>query len=74
MIAIQTDRLLSVRETAAAFGCSVATVWRWAADGTINQPLKIGGMTRWKQSDVDAAIAKAEAARTTSLRRFASGR
>jgi len=63
MTATQTDHLLSVKETAAAFGCSVATVWRWAADGTINQPLKLGGMARWKQSDVDKAIAKADAAR-----------
>jgi len=63
MTTIQTDHLLSVKETAAAFGCSVATIWRWAADGAIKQPLKLGGMTRWKQSDVDAAIAKADSDR-----------
>lgn len=54
------ERLLSVKETAFALGCSVSTVWRRVADGTLAQPLKIGGMSRWTPSDVDAVISRAE--------------
>lgn len=57
------DRLLSVRDTARALGCSVATVWRWAADGTISKPLKLGGTTRWRESEILNVIAAADAAR-----------
>ena len=34
------------------FGCSKATWWRRVADGTLPQPIRIGGMSRWKLSDV----------------------
>ncbi|MCP5074146.1 MAG: helix-turn-helix domain-containing protein [Rhodobacteraceae bacterium] len=59
----QTDRLLSVKDTARALGCSVATVWRRVADGTVSQPVKIGGMTRWPQSEIEAVIERAKAQR-----------
>ena len=58
-----TDRLLSVKETARALGCSVATVWRRVADGTIAQPVKIGGITRWPESEISALIEDAKAQR-----------
>jgi predicted DNA-binding transcriptional regulator AlpA len=61
-----TDPLLSDREAAAALGCARSSVWRWAADGIIPKPLKIGGMSRWRQSDIEAVIAKAEIARSAA--------
>ena len=52
-----------MKDTAAALGCSVATVWRRVADGTIGQPVKIGGMTRWPQSEITKVIEDAKAQR-----------
>jgi excisionase family DNA binding protein len=55
--------LLSDREAATLLGCSKSTVWRWAAEGVISQPLRIGGISRWKLADLEAVIAQAEAQR-----------
>ncbi|SDY75605.1 helix-turn-helix transcriptional regulator [Citreimonas salinaria] len=58
-----TDHLYSDRDAAELLGCGRSTLWRWAAEGIIPKPLKIGGMSRWKLSDLQAVIAKAEAQR-----------
>ncbi|GAB5447178.1 helix-turn-helix transcriptional regulator [Gymnodinialimonas sp.] len=58
-----TDPLLSARDGAKYFAFSLPTLWRRVADGTIPQPMKIGGMSRWRKSDFDAVIAKANADR-----------
>ena len=58
-----TNRLLSDREAAELMNCGKSTIWRWASEGVIPRPLKIGGMSRWKLSDLEAVIAKAEAHR-----------
>lgn len=58
-----TDQLYSDRDAAELLGCGRSTLWRWAAEGIIPKPLKIGGMSRWKLSDLQAVIAKAEAHR-----------
>ncbi|MGR3524901.1 MAG: helix-turn-helix transcriptional regulator [Paracoccaceae bacterium] len=57
------DTLLSAREAAKILNCGTSTVWRRAAEGVIPRPLKIGGTSRWKLSDLEAVIAKAEAHR-----------
>ena len=57
------DPLLSDRDTAALLGCGRSTVWRWTAEGVLPKPTKIGGMSRWRLSDIEAVIAKAEAVR-----------
>ncbi len=54
---------LNVRAIAARYGCHPSSVWRWVADGTYPKPVKIGGMTRWLLSEVEAHDAKAEAQR-----------
>ncbi|MBY5987102.1 helix-turn-helix transcriptional regulator [Roseovarius atlanticus] len=59
----KTDRLLSVKETARTLGCSVATVWRGVANGTISRPVKIGGLTRWPESEIMALIESVKADR-----------
>lgn len=56
------DPLRSDREAADQLGCGRSTVWRWASEGILPQPLKIGGLSRWRQSWIDKAIADAEAA------------
>lgn len=59
----KSDRLVSVKDTAAALGCSVATVWRKTADKSIPQPVKIGGMTRWSEAELVSFIEEAKAQR-----------
>jgi len=49
-----TKTIMTVREVAEFFGVSVSTVWRWAAEGTISKPIKVGGSTRWRRSEIEA--------------------
>ena len=51
------DKYVRVNELAARLGVGVSTVWRWAAEGTIPQPKKIGrNVTVWRWRDVQAAL------------------
>lgn len=59
----QTERLIRDTDGAEILGCSKATFWRLVGKGDIPQPIKIGGMSRWKVSDVQALIARASEAR-----------
>eukprot|EP00581_Thalassiosira_minuscula_P036337 CAMPEP_0184474144 /NCGR_PEP_ID=MMETSP0740-20130409/131693_1 /TAXON_ID=385413 /ORGANISM="Thalassiosira miniscula, Strain CCMP1093" /LENGTH=66 /DNA_ID=CAMNT_0026851287 /DNA_START=96 /DNA_END=296 /DNA_ORIENTATION=- len=63
MTQLPSDNLVSVRDIAAVLGCSAPTVWRRVADGSIPQPVKIGGMTRWSKAEIDAFIAQAKSQR-----------
>ena len=58
--------LITVEEVASHFRCGVSTVWRWAKEGKIPQPIRIGGLTRWKLDEFQACIAAAEAQRDTT--------
>lgn len=51
-------RLVNDAEAAATIGVSKATWWRRVADGTMPQPIRIGSVTRWKVSEILAAIEK----------------
>ena len=55
--------LLDVKAVAALFQSSPATIWRRVNDGTLPQPVRIGGMTRWARDEVDAVIERAKTAR-----------
>lgn len=52
MTLVRNDRLVSVRDAASVYGCSVATVWRRVASGNMPRPIKIGGSTRWFESEI----------------------
>ncbi|MBM2294057.1 DNA-binding protein [Sulfitobacter pseudonitzschiae] len=58
-----TDPLIRDREAAAMIGASVSTFWRRVQEGIISRPIKIGGLSRWRKSEIEAVIAKAEANR-----------
>jgi predicted DNA-binding transcriptional regulator AlpA len=62
-----TDPLIRDREAAAMIGASVSTFWRRVQEGMISRPIKIGGMSRWRQSEIEAVIARAEAARSQAV-------
>ncbi|NOD48723.1 MULTISPECIES: AlpA family transcriptional regulator [unclassified Ruegeria] len=66
MNAATVDRLLSVKDTAAILGCSVATVWRRAAAGKVPQPVKMEGTTRWSESEINSFVEEAKAKRFTA--------
>lgn len=57
------DPLIRDREGAELLACSVPTFWRRVADGTIPPALKIGGISRWPQSEIIAVIERAKAQR-----------
>jgi predicted DNA-binding transcriptional regulator AlpA len=59
--------LLSAQETATMLGMSVATVWRRTNDGTLPQPVRIGGVTRWVRDELVEVISAAQAKRRTSV-------
>lgn len=47
------SRKLKAPEMAVLYGVSVATIWRWAQNGTIPKPQKIGAnTTRWDGAEV----------------------
>lgn len=50
-------QLLSVREVAEVLGFGVSSVWRNVRRGTLPQPIRIGGATRWRKVDIDRIIA-----------------
>lgn len=61
-----TDPLLTAREGAALLRVSIPTYWRWVAHGTLPKAVKLGGMSRWPQSELLAVIERAKADRTNA--------
>jgi len=48
--------LLSARQVAAKLGVGVRSIWRWADEGRMPQPLLLGRLKKWRASDIDAWI------------------
>jgi len=63
---VKQDPLIRDADGAFMMGCSKATFWRRVADGTVPAAIKIGGMSRWRLSDIQNVIAKAESKRETT--------
>jgi predicted DNA-binding transcriptional regulator AlpA len=57
------DPLIRDRVAAGMLGCSPTTIWRRVADGTLPRPVKIGGMSRWLTSEIEAVVESAKARR-----------
>ncbi len=55
--------LISDVEVAEILSCSRTTVWRRVADGTLPKPLKLGGLSRFVLSEINARVESAMAAR-----------
>lgn len=57
---VASDRLLTDKTVAEKLGVSVSTVWRWAREGSIPKPVKLGKNTsRWKESSIQSFLAQA---------------
>lgn len=63
MTQVLIDPLIRDRDAALMLGASVSTFWRRVADGTISPPIRIGGLSRWRRSEIEAVIARAAAQR-----------
>lgn len=50
------DRLIRADAAAGMLGVSQATFWRRVGDGTIPPAIKIGTASRWRESEIAAAI------------------
>lgn len=61
-----TDPLLTAREGADLLKISVPTFWRWVGNGTLPKAVKLGGMSRWPQSELLAFVESAKAQRTAA--------
>lgn len=59
----QPRKYLSVHSVAARYECHPSSVWRWVAQGTFPHPVRIGGMTRWLETEVEEHDARAAARR-----------
>lgn len=60
------DPLLTVQEGSALLKVSVPTFWRWVAKGLLPKAVKLGGMSRWPQSEIIAFVEKAKAVRSNT--------
>lgn len=59
----KNDELIRDVDCAAMVGVSRPTWWRWVGSGDAPAPIKIGGVTRWWRSEVDAFLASLSQAR-----------
>lgn len=66
-MALSSEPLLRDVDASQILCCSKATFWRRVADGTIPRPIRIGGMSRWPQSEILAVIEQAKGRRSRSL-------
>lgn len=55
--------LLKASEAAEYLGCGVSTLWRWASKGDVPKPIKIGGLSRWRKSELEGVLEAASAKR-----------
>jgi predicted DNA-binding transcriptional regulator AlpA len=59
--ALIQERLLRDRQVAQVLNVSVRQAWKLVSIGELPAPLKIGGSTRWRTSDIHRRIAGAQA-------------
>lgn len=54
------QQLLTAGQIRELLGISQPTMWRRVKDGTIPDPVLIGGLKRWRRSDIKQLIEPAE--------------
>ncbi|TQN61025.1 DNA-binding protein [Agrobacterium tumefaciens] len=54
------DPLLTDEEVAGIFKVHRATIWRRVADGSLPQPIRLGSISRFPQSEIIAALEAAK--------------
>ena len=51
-----TEQLLTTQEACSFLSCGRTTLWSWRKRGIVSEPIRIGGVIRWKRSDLEALI------------------
>ena len=49
-------QLLRVTEVAKILDLGVSSVWRLARKGHLPTPIRVGGSTRWRRSEIEALL------------------
>ena len=52
----RSDDLLLASEVADIFRVSVRTISRWGQSGYLPPPIRVGGIQRWRRSDIDRML------------------
>jgi|SaaInlStandDraft_1057018.scaffolds.fasta_scaffold139078_2 predicted DNA-binding transcriptional regulator AlpA len=51
------EKLLTVKQVAKIYGeCDGSTIWRWVKQGILPKPVKVGGRTLWRKSEIHKNI------------------
>lgn len=53
--------LVTASDAAIILSIGKSTFWREVGKGTMPQPVRIGGLTRWRVADLQAFVANAQA-------------
>jgi len=53
----QRQPLVDIKETSAMLRCSARHIRRLASSGRMPSPLRVGGLVRWRRSEIDDWIA-----------------
>jgi excisionase family DNA binding protein len=56
-VTVKEGQLLTAAQIAQLMAVSERTVWRLVSSGKLMPPIKIGGVTRWRQSDILSWVA-----------------
>ena len=59
---MKSPELINAREVASILGIGVSTLWRNVRADKIPAPIKVGGATRWRVSEIVAWIEAQEVA------------
>ena len=56
----QIDALLTIKQTIKYYGnVDHSTIWRWVKKGILPAPIKVGGRSLWRLSDIQQNIREA---------------
>lgn len=60
---LDVDPLLTAKEGAQLLTISEPTFWRHVGNGKLPKPIKLGHLSRWPRSELQAVIERAKSAR-----------
>lgn len=58
----QQDRLLNVKQVQSLTSASRASIWRWERAGKFPKRIRLGGVIRWRESDIQKWISELQTA------------
>ena len=60
------NNLLSIKDIRRRLNCATSTIYRWIEEDHFPRPMRLGGMARWEEADVEAFLERAKAKRLPS--------